>query len=150
LIRIGLCAFDAPEARRRTGGDRCSELWSALTHELRALDGTTLHTQEMPEIMGLELRVPVGGISSLAEVMVLMRYVELRSRLFRLVSMFKVREGAFDPTIREFTITDRGIVVGEPFNGIEAVLSGLAARSVVMTSSEGGESLPGGDTGQAG
>jgi circadian clock protein KaiC len=45
--------------------------------------------------------------------LVLLRYVELQSRLFRLISLFKVREGAFDPTIWQFVITDRGIVVGE-------------------------------------
>ena len=61
--------------------------------------------------------------------MVLLRYVELRSRLYRLISLFKVREGAFDPTIREFTITDAGIVVGKPFEGVEAVLSGMAREA---------------------
>jgi hypothetical protein len=40
-----------------------------------------------------------------------------------------VREGAFDPTIREFAITSTGIVVGEPFEGVEAVLSGLAREA---------------------
>jgi hypothetical protein len=54
-----------------------------------------------------------GGISAVAETLVLLRYVELQSRLFRLISLFKVREGAFDPTIWQFVITDRGIVVGE-------------------------------------
>jgi hypothetical protein len=66
-----------------------------------------------------------GGISAVAETLVLLRYVELQSRLFRLISLFKVREGAFDPTIRQFVITDRGIVVGEPFEGVEAILSGM-------------------------
>ena len=60
----------------------------------------------------------VSGMSSLAEVMVLLRYAELRSRLYRLISLFKVREGAFDPTIREFAITGAGIIVGEPFEGV--------------------------------
>jgi len=58
--------------------------------------------------------------------MVLVRYVELRSRLYRLISLFKVREGAFDPTIREFAINDTGIIVGKPFEGVEGVLSGMA------------------------
>jgi hypothetical protein len=47
-------------------------------------------------------------------------------------SPLKVREGAFDPTIRQFVTTDRGIVVGEPFEGVEAILSGMpreAARN---------------------
>jgi hypothetical protein len=80
-----------------------------------------------------------GGISAVAETLVLLRYVELQSRLFRLISLFKVREGAFDPTIRQFVITDRGIVVGEPFEGVEAILSGMprAARNATLVSSEG-------------
>ena len=117
--------------------------WSALSHELRVLGVTALHTLEMPELIGAEVRVPVSGMSSLAEVMVLLRYVELRSRLFRLISLIKVREGAFDPTIREFAITDAGIVVGAPFEGVEAVLSGMAreaARRVAAAAvAEGGE-----------
>ncbi len=106
--------------------ERIVRFWSVLANELRALGVTTLHTMELQELAGPNVRMPLGGIGSLAEVMVLVRYVELRSRLFRLISLFKVREGAFDPTIREFTISDAGVVVGEPFAGVEAVLSGMA------------------------
>jgi circadian clock protein KaiC len=109
--------------------ERIVRFWSALSNQLRALGVTTLHTLEMPELVGADVRVPVDGLSSLAEVMVLLRYVELRSRLYRLISLFKVREGAFDPTIREFAITDAGIVVGVPFEGVEAVLSGIAREA---------------------
>lgn len=106
--------------------ERIVRFWSVLSNELRALGVTTLHTMELQELAGPNVRMPLGGIGSLAEVMVLVRYVELRSRLFRLISLFKVREGAFDPTIREFTISDAGVVVGEPFAGVKAVLSGMA------------------------
>jgi len=138
--------------------ERIVRFWSALSNELRALGATTLHTVEMPELIGADLRMPVNGIPALAEVMVLLRYVELRSRLYRLVSLFKVREGAFDPTIREFAITDAGIVVGEPFEGVEAVLSGLAREAAqraaaaqgvataVAENSEPGSLPPGNDT----
>lgn len=119
--------------------ERIVRFWSALTHELRALGVTTLHTMELQELTGPNVRMPLGGIASLAEVMVLMRYVELRSRLFRLISLFKVREGGFDPTIREFTIGDAGIVVGKPFAGVEAVLSGVA-REIARDQANG---LPG-------
>jgi circadian clock protein KaiC len=71
----------------------------------------------------------MDGVSAIAEVLILLRFVELQSRLFRLISVFKVREGAFDPTIREFTITDAGITVGKPFEGVEAVLSGMAREA---------------------
>lgn len=125
--------------------ERIVRFWSALSNELRAQGVTALHTLELQEIAGPEIRVPVSGIASLAEVMVLVRYVELRSRLYRLISMSKVREGAFDPTIREFTITDAGVVVGKPFEGVEAVLSGMArvvSVSANASSSENREKVP--------
>ncbi len=126
--------------------ERIVRFWSALCAELRALDVTTLHTMELPEFMGPELRMPIGGLSSLAETLLLMRYVEIKSRLFRLISLFKVREGAFDPTIRKFAITDSGIMVEEPFEGTEAVLSGMAreaaVRSSLLTTGSGDERPP--------
>jgi circadian clock protein KaiC len=109
--------------------ERIVRFWSAMSNELRALGVTTLHTMEIPELVGSDIRLPVSGISSLAEVMLMLRYVELRSRLYRLVSLVKVREGAFDPTIREFEITDTGIIIGKPFEGVEAVLSGIARET---------------------
>ena len=111
--------------------ERIVRFWSALCAELRALDVTTLHTMELPEFMGAELRLPIGGVSSLAETLLLMRYVEIRSQLFRLISLFKARDGTFDPTIRKFVITNSGIVIGQPFEGIEAVLSGMAREAAV-------------------
>jgi circadian clock protein KaiC len=100
--------------------ERIVRFWSALSHELRALGVTTLHTLEMPTLVGVDIRPPGSEISALAEAMVLLRYVELRSRLYRLISLSKVREGAFDPTIREFSITDTGVIVGKPFEGVHA------------------------------
>ena len=135
--------------------ERIVRFWSALSHELRALGVTAMHTLEMPDLVGAEVRVPLGGISSLAEVMVMLRYVELRSRLFRLISLFKVREGAFDPTIREFAITNAGIVVGQPFEGVEAVLSGMAreaaqAAAISATGEDGDLDPSSGDTARSG
>ncbi len=136
--------------------ERIVRFWSALSNELRALGVTTLHTLEMPELVGPDIRLPVSGMSSLAEVMVLLRYVELRSRLYRLISLLKVREGAFDPTTREFAITGAGIVVGDPFEGVKAVLSGMAreaarrAAAAVAEGSEQGSPPPGNDTARSG
>lgn len=129
--------------------ERIVRFWSALSHELRALGVTTLHTLEMQELTVPNVRVPVSGISSLAEVMVMLRYVEVRFRLHRLISLFKVREGSFDPTIREFEITDAGLVVGKSFQGVEAVTSEMpqeATWSADPASSDGSsQSSLGGD-----
>ncbi len=134
--------------------DRIARFWSALSNELRALGVTTLYTVELQDLASQDLSVPVSGIATLSEVMVLVRYVELRSRLYRLISLFKVREGSFDPTIREFTISDAGVVVGKPFEGVEAVLSGIArevARAGAAVPPGGaGLGLTGDGTGQLG
>ncbi len=88
--------------------------------------------------------MPVGGISSLAEVMIMLRYVELRSCLFRLLSLFKVREGAFDPTIREFTITDLGIVL----SGMAREAARIAA--IVAAAEDGNREPSSGDPARPG
>jgi circadian clock protein KaiC len=119
--------------------ERIVRFWSALSNELRAQGVTTLHTVELQEFPGPHVRASLSEITSLADVTVFVRYLELRSRLYRLVSLIKVRDGAFDPTIREFAITDTGIAVGKPFEGVEAVLSGMVretARSAAGAPSE--------------
>ena len=131
---------------------RIIRFWSTLSNELRANGVTTLHTLEQQEISGPEVRMPLQGTASLSEGMVLLRFVELRSRLYRLISLLKVREGAFDPSIREFTIGDAGFALGQPFEGVEAVLSGIAreaGRTALSTAISGGI-LPTGDLGPAG
>ena len=147
LVIDGLAAFEQAALEP----ERIVRFWSALSNELRALGVTTLHTLELPEIIGSNIRVPAGGISALSEVMVVLRYVELRSRLFRLISLFKVREGAFDPSICAFTIDDAGIVVGEPFEGVEAVLTGIArevARNAAGAAANSQDQAASGSSGQ--
>lgn len=72
-----------------------------------------------------------------------------------------MREGAFDPSIREFTITDSGIVVGQPFEGVEAILSGMAreaariaavnaAAANAAAAEDGDRSSSSGDTARSG
>ncbi len=133
--------------------ERIVRFWSALSHELRALGVTTLHTLEMPTLVGVDIDPPGSEISALAEAMVLLRYVELRSRLCRLISLSKVREGAFDPTIREFSITDTGVVVGKPFEDVQAARDHgdrEVAGHAPAASSGYSPSLPGGGTGRPG
>jgi circadian clock protein KaiC len=65
----------------------------------------------------------------MAENMILLRYVELRSQLYRLLSIIKVRESDYDPSIREFRITSKGIEVASTFESAEAILTGTARPS---------------------
>ncbi|EPX61040.1 hypothetical protein D187_001692 [Cystobacter fuscus DSM 2262] len=97
---------------------------SALTNQLRSLDITTVITDEL-ELFQSELVLPTPELANVAESVVLLRYVELRSQIYRLLSVMKMRESRYDTSLREFHITPGGIDVAESFQSAESILSGL-------------------------
>jgi circadian clock protein KaiC len=108
--------------------DRMSRFFSALTHQLRMLDVTTLYSDETPIFSpGVEMAQPEAA--STVENVLLVRYVELRSQLYRLISIMKSRESAYDSAIREFSITEKGITVADTFESAESILTGHARMS---------------------
>ncbi len=109
--------------------DRLGRYFIALTNELRALDVTTVYTSEWPALLAPAAELPDGAMVDMAENMILLRYVELRSQLYRLLSIIKVRESDYDPSIREFRITSKGIEVASTFESAEAILTGTARPS---------------------
>jgi circadian clock protein KaiC len=109
LFLDGLGALQsAPDA-----AERMRQYLPALTNELRVQGVTTLYSLEAGNIVGPDTRTSFGDLSVLAENLVLLRYVELRSRLHRLISILKVRDSDFDPFLHEFFLTDQGPVVNE-------------------------------------
>ncbi|HEX6939714.1 MAG TPA: ATPase domain-containing protein [Longimicrobiales bacterium] len=101
----------------------------ALTDVLRSRGTSTLLTQRLDTIFGVEFRLPMPQVFAAIDNIVLLRFVELRAQLHRLVSILKVRDHVYDRGIREFRITERGIDVGEPLSQAEAVLTGLGRRT---------------------
>jgi circadian clock protein KaiC len=55
----------------------------------------------------------------------LLRYVEIRSQLRRLISVVKMRDSDFDSSLREFRITATGIEIADTFDSAGAILSGF-------------------------
>lgn len=68
--------------------------------------------------------VPVD-ISYLADTVMLTRYFEARGRVRKALSVVKKRSGNHEDTIREFAVTGKGLVVGEPLTGFQGVLTGV-------------------------
>ena len=132
VVIDGLTGFQ----RLSTNPDRIPPFFTALVNELRGLGATTFATLEVSDLIGPIARAPVSELSTIADNLMLMRYVEMHSRLYRLASILKVRDSDFDPLLREFIIGRNGIVVGESFNNVEALLSGFG-RGVDMPVSAG-------------
>lgn len=107
--------------------ERVSMFIAALTNELRDRGVTTLMTVEIDGFAGADLMVPVPAASATMDNGILLRHVEIASRVHRLISVLKARQSAVNPEIREFIVGSQGIEVGGIFGGAGALLTGTAA-----------------------
>ena len=117
--------------RAVASAERLDLFLTALLSELQALEVTTICSVELPALFSptLELPMAISGIADLADNLLFLRYVELESQLYRLISILKMRESDYDPAIREFRITDQGIDVAPTFASAQAILTGVALPS---------------------
>ncbi|WP_207538651.1 RAD55 family ATPase [Sabulicella rubraurantiaca] len=137
LFLDGLGGFMESSVER----ERLSRFFSALAHELRVRGVTTMYTLETRDVVGPGIELPLPGISSLAEGLIALRFVERHARSRRLLSVVKLRGSGFDPALREFVIeSGRGISLLGAFEGAEELLSGFARdRPAYGRSSSGPE-----------
>jgi circadian clock protein KaiC len=103
--------------------DRIPRFLSALTNQLRMEDVTTVMTDEL-ELFKTELNLPTPELANVVETVLLLRYVELRSQIYRLLSIMKMRESRYDTSLREFRIEPEGLDLAESFESAEVILSG--------------------------
>lgn len=122
LVIDGLLGFQEIAADRP---HRIGRFLTALANELRALNVTTIYTAETRNLIGGVIEAPTIGLSTIAENLILLRYVEIRSQLRRLISVVKMRDSDFNSSLREFRITGRGYELAETFHSAEAILSGF-------------------------
>ncbi len=99
---------------------------AALTNALRTAGVTSLFTAELNSVIAPELRVPLPSASPAFDNIIVLRRFEFRSQLRRMVSVLKMRESPFDPTIREFVIDNSGISVRNDFEDAAGILTGAA------------------------
>jgi circadian clock protein KaiC len=122
LVIDGLLGFQEIAADRP---HRIGRFLTALANELRVLNVTTVYTAETRNLIGAVIEGPTIGLSTIAENLILLRYVEMRSQLRRLISIVKMRDSDFDSSLREFRITSTGIELAHTFDSAEAILSGF-------------------------
>ncbi len=98
---------------------------AAFSMHLRLAGVTTLFTKEVPKIAGTDLDFNDTPIAILGENLLLLRHVELRGRIHRVISILKMRDSRYDGDVREFEINDAGIRVLAPIRSAEGLLTGL-------------------------
>jgi circadian clock protein KaiC len=64
-------------------------------------------------------------VSYLADTVLLFRYFECAAEIRQALSVFKKRTGGHERTIRQLTITEKGVVIGEPLRGFTGIMTGV-------------------------
>jgi circadian clock protein KaiC len=90
---------------------------------LSNLGVTVLLTSEL-EDRYTDLRFSPYGSAFLTDAIVVQRYIEVASHLKRVMAVVKVRGSAHSNALRQFEITDAGIVIGDPVGDYEGLLGG--------------------------
>ncbi len=79
---------------------------------------------EAPDLLGPAARLPIDDVSSIAENMIALRFHESRGRLHRLISILKMRNGDFSPSLHEFSIGPKGLVIADTPDSAARLLDG--------------------------
>ncbi len=106
--------------------ERLSFFLNALTAELQMQQVTTMFAVELSDLFTPTFKIPIPGGTGFADNLFFLRYVELRSQLYRLISIIKIRDSDYDTSIREFRISEQGIEVASTFQSAEVILTGTA------------------------
>ena len=99
-----------------------------MIFSLTGIGITILSTVEMEESF-TELRFSTDAISFLTDDIIRLRYVELDGELRKIMMVVKMRGGAHSTEIREYSINETGLVIGERPNGFYHLITGIPAKA---------------------
>jgi circadian clock protein KaiC len=91
---------------------------------------TVLMTSEL-EDRYTDLRFSPYGTAFLTDAIIVHRYIEVNSRLRRVMAVVKVRGSAHSDALFEFTIDDEGIRIGQTLPDQEGLLGGRPTRKLL-------------------
>ncbi|MBN1178823.1 MAG: ATPase [Anaerolineae bacterium] len=88
---------------------------------------TAILTRESPALLG-ESENYDEGMAFLVDTYILLRYVEMESRIRKAMLVLKMRGSNHDKDIRQFSISGSGIEVQSRFEGHEGIMTGSPRR----------------------
>ncbi|MDR7272593.1 circadian clock protein KaiC [Pelomonas saccharophila] len=97
-----------------------------LVTSLTGMGVTVLMTSEL-EDRYTDLRFSPYGTAFMTDAIIVQRYIEVESRLRRVLAVVKVRDSAHSDELREYSIDDGGLRIGAPLTEQEGLLGGRPA-----------------------
>lgn len=110
------------------------ESLSRLVSALASTGVTVLMTSELEDRYG-DLRFSPYGSAFLTDAIIVQRYIEVDSRLQRVMAVVKLRNSAHSNELRQFHIDDKGLQIGDRLQGMEGLLRGQPTRRADMQES---------------
>lgn len=111
---------------------RFKELVYTLVKHFRRMGTTPLFTMEVPELLGSG-RLTGHGVSSIADNVIRLRYVEIGAELQRAISVLKARGIEHERALRRLRIDAAGVHVEGGFRDLRGVLTGLPVPDSAST-----------------
>jgi len=109
--------------------DNFRESLSRMVLALANTGATVLMTSELEDRYD-DLRFSPYGTAFLTDAIIVQRYIEVDSRLLRIMAVAKVRDSAHSNELRLFSIDDKGIRIGEMLPDYEGLLGGRPTHRV--------------------
>lgn len=103
------------------------EMYNTLVNAMKRQNMTALLLDEVANVLQGQ-RGKMASLPFLVDTVVLLRYVEVDSRMQRAIAVMKMRGSTHQKEIRRFKIQQGGLEVGEPFTGRAGILSGTPQR----------------------
>ncbi|WP_306600110.1 ATPase domain-containing protein [Geothrix sp. 21YS21S-2] len=98
-----------------------------MVSQLSGMGVTVLMTAELEDRF-TDLRFSSYGSAFLTDAIIVQRYVEIGSRLRRVMAVVKVRGSDHSDQLRQYEITDGGIIIGKRLAEFEGLLGGQPAH----------------------
>jgi len=118
--------IDGVEGYRQALRDENEELTRELHSVCRYLKNmgvTVILMNEIPTVVG-EFQLTQAGLSYLSDSIMFIQHIEMNSRMRKVIGVLKKRTSDFERNVREFRITEYGVEIGDPLDGLTGILTG--------------------------
>lgn len=117
-------AVDSLSALERVSSARgFREFVICLTSFIKQQEIAGVFTATSPNLLG-GVSVTEAHISTITDMIILLRYVEMYGEMRRGITVLKMRGSHHDKDIREFTIDALGMHIGKPFREVTGIIAG--------------------------
>jgi circadian clock protein KaiC len=107
-------AIDSLSSLERIGtGSSYRRFLTGLTAFVKNSGVATLLTLNSSQLIGGASQSE-GEIATMSDGLILLRYAEVDGRVQRALTLLKLRGTGHDHDVRQYTISDEGLIVGEP------------------------------------